>query len=459
MALTFKGGTHVREYKNTRGVAIEAMPAPPTVSIAMSQHIGLHCKPVVAVGDHVYYGQVIGRVEGGLGCPVHASVSGTVQKIENRYNAMGVPVAHVVIENDEQYTPDPAIKPWPKPLEETTPDEIVGLLQEAGIAGMGGATFPTHAKLRSAIGRVDTMIINCAECEPFITANHRVMLERPDEIIGGARVLLHALGLKEAIIGVENNKMDAVEVLRQHATGNDIRVEVLKTKYPQGDERQLIFAVTGRELPPGKLPADLGCIIFNAETTAAVWHAFYRGMPLVRRVVTVDGDCVAHPKNLLVNLGTSYRDLINYCGGLVKDPAKIVNGGPMMGFAQWDMDGPVTKGTSAILVLSQKFCDYGKSGQPATCLRCGRCVKNCPMHLMPNMLVQLSMHRRYSDAAAYNVMSCVECGTCSYNCPGQMPIVQYIRVAKGAIRAEQAAARARAVEHGLDKKTEGSDKS
>ena len=439
---TFKGGSHVREYKNTCNAPIERMPAPATVSIPLSQHIGVPCHAVVKPGDHVDYGQVIGVIEKGLGCPVHASVSGTVRGFATVQNVVGQSVESIVIENDGLYTLWEQAKPFPKPLEEATPEEIVEVIRQSGISGMGGATFPTYAKLSSAIGKVNTLIINSAECEPFITANHRMMLEHPERIIGGVRILMHALGLSKARIGIEDNKMDAVASMQEQAT-DGIEICVLKTKYPQGDERQLMYALTGQELPAGKLPAEIGCVIFNAETTAAIWHAFYVGIPLCKRVVTVDGDCVGRPTNVKVHIGTSYRDLIAYCGGLVKKPERIINGGPMMGFAQWNIDAPVTKGTSAVLVLSRDFCRQGRMALEPACIRCGRCVANCPMHLMPNMLVQLSMQHRWSDAAAYHAMNCVECGTCAYNCPGQMPIVQQIRVAKNVIRAEQMAEKAR----------------
>ena len=450
---TFKGGTHVREYKNTCKAPIERMPAPATVTIPMSQHIGAPCTVTVKVGDHVDYGQMIGAPGAGLGCPVHASVSGTVKKIEMRLNAQGVPVETVTLENDGLYTLSDTVRPFPKPLAEATPAQIVEVIRTAGISGMGGATFPTHIKLQSAIGRADTLIINCAECEPFITANHRMMLEHPERIIGGTKVLMQALGLQTAFIGVEDNKRDAIELLRQSAT-EGIKVCELRTKYPQGDERQLMYALTGRELATGKLPADIGCVIFNTETVAAIWHAFYNGTPLCKRVVTVDGDCVGRPANVKVPLGTSYRDLLDYCGGLIKKPERVINGGPMMGNAQWDFDAVITKGSSSILALSREFCQKGHSKLPSACIRCGRCVKNCPMHLMPNMLVQLAIHHRYDDAAAYHAMSCVECGTCSYNCPGGMQIVQHIRVAKGAIRAAAMAAKAREAAQQQEKKEE-----
>lgn len=445
MAFTFRGGAHIKEYKNTRACAIEMMPAPATVSIPLSQHIGAHCEPLVKVGDTVTYGQVIGAVSSGLGCPVHASVSGKVIAIDSVNNAQGVPIRNVVIENDGEYTVCPDIAPFPKPLADTAADEIVELIRAAGISGMGGATFPTYAKLAGAVGKATKLIINCAECEPFITANHRLMLESPDEVIDGTEILRHALGLENATIAVEDNKKDAIEVLRTRIKERGLSLEVAEmvTKYPQGDERQIIYALTGKELPAGKLPVELGCVIFNAETCAAVATAFYRGTPLIKRIVTVDGDCVRTPKNVLVHIGTSYRDLIEYCGGFAKSPAKIINGGPMMGFAQWDIYGPVTKGTSAILVFSGAF-DEQNSLPEAACIRCGRCVKNCPMHLMPNYLALYAQNRKYSEAGDMGAMSCVECGTCSYNCPGQIPIVQYIRVAKGAIRAEMLRARAAA---------------
>ncbi|MBO5354510.1 MAG: electron transport complex subunit RsxC [Clostridia bacterium] len=437
---TFKGGTHVTEHKNTSNAKIERMPAPATVAIPMAQHIGAPCRPVVKVGDHVDYGQLIGEAGAGLGCPVHASVSGTVKKIETRISAQGVPVEVIVLENDGLYTLSDTVHPFPKPLDEATPDEIVEVIRNAGIAGMGGAAFPTYAKLKSAIGKATTLIINCAECEPFITANHRMMVEHPERIIDGVKVLMRALSLDTALIGVEDNKPDAIAILRENApTG--IKICALKTKYPQGDERQLMYALVGKELPAGKLPADIGCVIFNTETVAAIWHAFYNGTPLCKRVVTVDGDCIGRPTNVKAPLGISYRDLIAYCGGLVKKPERLINGGPMMGNAQWDLDAVITKGSSSILVLSHEFCEKGHSKQPSACIRCGRCVKNCPMHLMPNMLVNLAMRRRFKDSESYNVMSCVECGTCSYNCPGGMPIVQHIRVAKASIRAAQAAAK------------------
>ncbi len=443
MSYTFRGGAHVAEHKNTRRTAIEPMATLERVSIPMAQHIGAPCQPQVKVGDYVYRGQLIGAVEKGLGCPVHASVSGTVTALDPRTDAAGRQTVHVVIESDGKMTLDPGITPHEKKLSETSAEEIVEIVRRAGISGMGGATFPTYAKIQSALGKVERLIVNCAECEPYITANHRLLLENPAAVINGTKILLRALGLRQADIAVEDNKLDAINLLESLVAGNDLfRIRVLKTKYPQGDERQLIYALTGRELPAGKLPADVGCVVFNAETCAAVFSAFAYGLPLIERIVTVDGDCVKHPKNLLVPIGTSASDVIAACGGLRRMPRKMIFGGPMMGIAQWDPTTPVTKGTSAILLLSAQA--EPKTGLPEACLHCGRCVKNCPMHLMPNYIALYAKAGRWAEAEDFGALSCVECATCSYNCPGHVQIVQYIRVAKGAINAEAAAAKARA---------------
>ncbi|MDD6261075.1 MAG: electron transport complex subunit RsxC [Clostridiales bacterium] len=434
MFYTFKGGTRVREYKNTRALAVVDLPAPPVVEIPLSQHIGVPCTPTVAVGDRVLRGQLIGEVPAGLGCPVHSSVSGTVKAISSRVGVHGRPVPTIIIENDGEGTLSPEVVPFSKRLGDTSPEEIVDVIRRAGISGMGGATFPTWAKLSGAIGKVNRLIINCAECEPFITVNHRLMLEHPEELVGGAKILLRALGLPSGDIAIEDNKLNAADrVAAEIGESPLLNVRLMRTKYPQGDERQLIFALTGREVPEGKLPADVGCVVFNAETCSAIYRAFAEGMPLIERCVTVDGDCVREPKNLRVPLGTPVRSLIEFCGGLVRTPFKLINGGPMMGAATWDFDAPVTKGTSAILVFSEEFAAMKDD---FACIRCGRCVKNCPMHLMPVYLAQYAMAGNYDETAKLHVMSCVECGTCSYNCPGNVPIVQYIRVAKGAVRSK-----------------------
>ena len=437
MALTFRGGIHVDENKNTSRMRIEPMSDPDVVSIPMAQHIGAPAQPLVKKGDRVLIGQKIGEVpEGALGCPVHSSVSGIVTDISKKITPSGAKVEYITIENDHKNERTEDNKPIGKKLSEATPEEIIELVREAGISGMGGAAFPTYAKMKSAIGKADTLIVNCAECEPFITVNHRLLLEKPTDVINGVKVMIRALGVKQAFIAVEDNKQDAVKLMEKYAEKTSmISVKVVKTKYPQGDERQLIYALTRKEVPVGKLPADVGCVIFNPETCAAVYNAYSTGHPLRARIVTVDGDCIRRPKNLLVPLGTSISDLISYCGGLVKAPKKIVIGGPMMGVAQWDASMPVTKSTSAVLVFSEKF-DRKKVEHPE-CIHCGRCVNNCPMHIMPMYIAQFSMKNDLASAEEYGAMCCVECGSCSYNCPAGVDIVQHIRVVKAAIKNEK----------------------
>lgn len=436
MAYTFRGGIHVEEYKNTRRCRIEALPPPDVVSIPLSQHIGVPASALVKKGDTVTIGQKLGEVAGGLGCPVHSSISGTVTDIVKKTSQNGISVEYVVIKNDYRGTVCPTLRPISKKLTEVTPEEVIETVREAGIVGMGGAAFPTYEKLRSALGKVDKVIVNCAECEPFITANHRLLLEQPTHVINGVKILLRALGVRTAYIAVEDNKQDAIDRLEElTAESKLISVKTLKTKYPQGDERQLVYALTGIEIPNGKLPSDVGCVIFNAETCAAVYRAFATGMPLVSRIVTVDGDCVKHPRNILVPIGTRVPELISFCGGLVCQPTRMINGGPMMGSAQWDPEMSVTKSTSAVLLFSESFGK--KNVQTQSCIRCGKCIRNCPMRLMPMYIAQFSRIHDLDRVEEYGAMSCVECGSCSYNCPGGVEIVQHIRVAKAAIRAER----------------------
>ncbi len=437
MKYTFSGGIKIEEQKNTKNSRIELVSDVRVVSIPLLQHIGVAATPVVSKGEYVTIGQKIGDVpEEMLGCPVHSSISGTVRDIVKKLSVNGNTVDHVIIENDMKNTLSPDIRPVEKKLIDTTPEEVIELIRKSGVVGMGGAAFPTYAKIRSAVGKVNKLIVNCAECEPFITANHRLLLERPAAVINGIKVLLKTIGITTAYIALEDNKLDAAEKLKELlAESRTISVKIMKTKYPQGDERQLIYALCGIEIPQGKLPSDVGCVIFNAETCAAVYNAFSAGMPLVSRVVTVDGDAIREPKNLLVPIGTSVSDLINHCGGLKKIPNKIINGGPMMGVSQWDTEMPVTKATGAVLVFSK---DFGKKHTvSAACIRCGKCVMNCPMHLMPMYIAQFSTIGDFTRAEEYGALSCVECGSCSYNCPGGVEIVQYIRLAKSAIRNEK----------------------
>ncbi|MBQ7671364.1 MAG: electron transport complex subunit RsxC [Clostridia bacterium] len=432
MKYTFKGGIHPGGHKNTAKCNIKLFADPEKVSIPLSQHIGAPCECLVKKGDRVLVGQKIGAVpEGALGAPVHSSVSGTVEKIEVIADLRGNNVKHVVIANDHLNEQSPDVVPFPKKLSEATTEEIVAAVKEAGIVGMGGAGFPAHAKISSAIGKATTLIVNCVECEPYLTCNYRLMMERPEEITGGAKIILKALGTERVYIAIEDNKPLAIKKMTE-LVEKDARFNVvsLKTKYPQGDERRLIYALTGKELPRGKLPADLGCVIFNAETLSAIYNAMAKGAPSVYRTVTVDGDAVAEPSNVLVPIGTSVRDVVEFCGGLKAEPDKIINGGPMMGNAVWSPDLPVTKTTSGLLLFS---AEASKERAETNCIRCGRCIKACPSGLAPCFMVASIKAGLYDEAERFNVMNCVECGSCSFGCPAGIPLVQYFKLAKSEI--------------------------
>lgn len=434
------------------------MPAPQKVHIPLSQHIGAVCVPVVKKGDIVDKGQVIGVVENGLGCPVHASVSGVVESIEVKTNAAGQKLGQIVIVNDYEERLSKDITPINKTIDEFTLDDVVEITRKAGIVGLGGATFPTYAKLSSAKDKVKYLIVNCAECEPYITVNHRLILEQSQRLLKGLKILLKVFGLPKGYIAIEDNKPDAIKKLENETEGQDYaEICVMKTKYPQGDERQIIYALTGKELTSGHLPFEVGCLIINAETVAAIYDAVVHGMPLIERYVTVDGDCIREPKNLSVRIGTPINELIDFCGGLIKDPHKIICGGPMMGIAQWKMYAPTVKGTSAVIVFSNE--KRKRFTQAPSCIHCGRCVGHCPMHLMPNYLVAFAKDGQLDKCKQFDILGCVECGSCSYDCPADVPIVQTIRAAKGKIledmKAQKAALNQSAVEPVKEKEEKG----
>lgn len=430
----FYGGVHPAEHKEAteRKPVVPLEEAPAQVVIPMSMHVGAPCKPIVAVGDEVTVGQKIGEIAG-LGAPIHASVSGKVVAVEPRPHPGGDVMMSVVIENDFKDTPHPSIVHRDN-VDALTSQEIIDIVKEAGITGMGGAGFPTHVKLSGAVGKADTIILNGAECEPYITADHRLMLERGEAVIGGARFIMKALGLKEATIGIEGNKLDAVEHLKSLLPNGDtsIHVETLKTRYPQGAEKQLIQRVTGREVPPGGLPADVGCTVFNVATAAAIYDAVTEGKPLTHRNVTITGGAIERPMNVNAPIGTPVEHLIKMAGGFKTQPQRLLMGGPMMGNPQYDLTAPMFKGTNCILALTDAEAAIQDTEQ--TCLRCGRCVNACPMHLMPLYMHMYAEKRAWYELEGYNIMDCMECGSCNYICPARIHLVQSFRMAKFEIR-------------------------
>ena len=430
MAHSFFGGVHPDDRKQLACDCPIGLYVPRQVVIPMSQHIGAPCQPLVKKGDTVTVGQKIGD-NTGLCVPVHASVSGTVAAVELRPHTSGVPVMSVVIDSDGLDTPCPDLTPH-ETLDGLTAEELMDIIHEAGIAGMGGATFPAHVKLSSGIGKVDTVILNASECEPYITADDRLLRETPERVVGGLRVLMRIFELGRAYIGIEDNKPEAIRSLQSLlGSGSGIELCVRRTRYPQGAEKQLIQSITGRLVPPGGLPAAVGCAVFNAATAAAVYDAVYLGRPLTHRVVTVTGEAVKRPGNYLVPIGTRFSDLIEASGGFKTPAYKVLSGGPMMGMAQAGLDVPVSKGTNAITCLDDTAW---KGEKTPHCIRCGRCMDACPMHLMPLYLYKYERADNLEGLTKKNVTDCIECGCCAYVCPAGIPLVQSFKNAKQKLR-------------------------
>ena len=443
MAQAFFGGIHPNDHKAaTNKKPIEALPPPARVVIPMSLHIGAPCTPCVAVGDEVTVGQKVGDAPAFVSAPVHASVSGKVVAVEKRIHFSGVPVMSVVIENDFNDTPCPDCVPVKDP-DSLTPEQISNLVKEAGIVGMGGATFPTHVKISSGLGKVDTVIVNASECEPYITSDHRILLEHPEEVLGGVKLLARIFGVDRVHIAIEANKANAAELLKLKIDEEKAPavVDVLRTRYPQGAEKQLCQSITGRQVPPGALPATIGCAVFNIVTTMAIYNAIYHGKPVTHRVVTVSGSGVNDPKNLLCPIGTPISELLDACGGVKKSTFKILMGGPMMGHSQFDMSAPIGKGTNAILAFSEK---EERTVEYPACIRCGKCISVCPMHLQPVFMYQYEQAGMLQALEGANVLDCIECGACTYICPGRLHLVQAFRAGKQLINNARAAAKAAA---------------
>jgi len=439
MAFSFFGGIHPKENKRfAENMPLQPFPEPDILVVPMAQHIGAPCRPLVKKGDTVTVGQMIGDGEG-LCVPVHAPVSGKVKAVEARAHTSGTMVMSVVIENDGKKTPCPDIqKRTPEEVAALSGEELIDIIRQAGIVGMGGATFPTHVKLSSSIGKVDTIIVNVSECEPYIVADDLLCRHYPKEMVSGLKIIMRILGLNSAHIAMEDNKPKAAEALRWELDPQDgITLDILPAKYPQGAEKQLIKAVTGREVPSGALPAAVGCGVFNAGTCKAIHDAVYLGKPLTHRIVTVSGDIVMEPKNLIVPIGTPFNLLIDAVGNS-RALYKVLSGGPMMGAAQFDLAVPVIKGTNAVTVLGEQNCFHVAEAQ---CIRCGKCISVCPMGLMPVLMYKAMMTGDTAEMQKVNLMDCIECGCCAYTCPGCISLVQAFRSGKQCIRDAQARAK------------------
>ena len=440
---TFKRGIHPPDSKTTskKETGIFLPPAGTTFVYPMVQHLGAPCEPIVEIGQKVEVGDKIGDSAAYVSSPVFSAVSGKVTAIREAMTSTGRRSNAVIIESDGLYTDSPRIN---KPIEywNMSKQDVLAAVREAGIVGLGGAGFPTHVKLNTPPDKkIDTIFINAAECEPYLTNDHRVLLEETEKVLLGAGVLLHIFPDAKCFVAIERNKADAMEKLMKMDKDPRISVMPLQTKYPQGAEKQIIAAGAGREVPSGGLPMDVGCIVQNVDTVIAFHRAFYRGRPLMRKIVTVAGNAANNPGNYKVRLGMLYQDMIDAFGGLREKPYKIVMGGPMMGIAHYNLNIPVIKTSSAVLLFTEKEC---KSFEERACIRCGKCVDHCPMGLVPLDLDQFARHRQHDKFEKFSGLDCMECACCSYSCPSKRHLAQSISFARRDIMAMKAAKRAAA---------------
>ena len=432
MKRTFPGGIYPPHFKEiTREAYIKKAKLPNKATIPLSQHVGTICEPTVSAGDKVKTGSLIGKSDKFISSYVHSSISGKVAKIEPRPHPILGVCNSVIIESDGE--DEHSFAPEKVNTDGLTPEEIINTVREAGIAGLGGACFPTHVKLSPPKGKkLDTFILNGAECEPYLSCDHRLMLEKPQDIIKGALLIMKAIGVKKGIIAIEDNKPDAVKTMSSALAGLlplpcHLKIASLHTKYPQGGEKQLIKVLLSREVPPNSLPIDIGCLVDNVATALAIYEAINYKKPLYERVVTVCGDAIKKQANLLVRIGTPVSDLIDECGGLTKDLGKIIFGGPMMGLSQYSKETPVVKGTSGVVFLSKKKAVAPKQ---AHCIRCGKCIEVCPVNLVPTIVALATEKGRLDIASDFNATDCIECGACAYACPSKVPLLHLIKQAK-----------------------------
>ena len=431
-AATFKGGIHPFEGKDlSKDLPTKVVLPKGELVFPMSQHIGAPATPIVAVGDKVLVGQRIGESSGFISANVCSSVSGTVKAIEKRLMVSGVIGDSIVIENDNEYTPIEGLGEE-RDYTKLTKEEIRQYIKDAGIVGMGGAGFPTHVKVTPKDDNaIDYVLVNGAECEPYLTSDYRMMLEEPEKLVGGLKVVLRLFDNAKGLICIEDNKPEAIKILEDLVKNEDrIAVQVLKTKYPQGAERQVIYAATGRSINSSMLPADVGCVVNNVDTIISIYMAVCKSTPLIRRIITVTGDAVKTPQNFNVKTGTNYAELVEAAGGFTTEPAKIVSGGPMMGMALYDLNVPVSKTSSALLCLTK---DEVAEQEPTACIRCGRCVEACPSKLIPQKLLEYS--EKFDDEGFQKLhgMECYECGSCTYVCPARRRLTQAFKQTRRSI--------------------------
>lgn len=426
---TFKHGVHPKEHKEYSCLRqIEVLPLPDEVFIPLQQHIGKPCTPLIQKKDRVRTGQVIGKAEGFVSSPVHSSITGTVKAIGSFLNSMGtrVPMIHIKRSGDDDWEYLPKPDDW----EKASPDELSKLVFNAGIVGMGGAAFPTHVKLKVSPEKpIDAFILNGCECEPYLTCDHRIMLEKTEDVLRGVAIIIKILGVKKGYIGIENNKPDAITLMQDTVKrlGYDFEVISLKVKYPQGAEKMLIKAILNRNVPAGGLPGDVGVIVSNVGTAVAIKKAVIEGIPLIDRVVAVTGDAVKSPKNVIARVGTLVKSAVDFCGGIDSETAQVIMGGPMMGFSQFHLNVPIVKATSGIVCTNEV---KERKNKTLPCIRCNSCVAACPVFLLPNRLSRMVEMNLIADTENLGIFNCIECGSCVFDCPSHIPILQWIRVGK-----------------------------